>query len=172
MIQTINIINTQNPSSRKRIAVCNLTFETTATEDQVESALEKALPIAFDKIKKNHSPANMAMVMQAAVEMAQEKYPDLYLSDVNDNPAKSKQVGAINFEVAYACIRYFTAKKHFQRESCPLQKCFLIMKEILAPQRNRKYHKNKLSHFYPHLIAREYRPWKTFSHDNLPVSQC
>ena len=34
MIQTINIINTQNPSSRKRIAVCNLTFETTATEDQ------------------------------------------------------------------------------------------------------------------------------------------
>ena len=53
MIQTINIINTQNPSSRKRIAVCNLTFETTATEDQVESALEKALPIAFDKIKKD-----------------------------------------------------------------------------------------------------------------------
>ena len=48
---------------------------------------------------------------------------------------------------------------------------FLIMKEILAPQRNRKYHKNKLSHFYPHLIAREYLPWKTFSHDNLPVSQ-
>ena len=100
MIQTINIINTQNPSSRKRIAVCNLTFETTATEDQVNSALEKALPIAFDKIKKNHSPANMAMVMQVAVEMAQEKYPDLYLSDVNDNPAKSKQAGAINFEVA------------------------------------------------------------------------
>lgn len=100
MIQTINIINTQNPSSRKRITVCNLTFETTATEDQVESALEKALPIAFDKIKKNHSPTNMAMVMQAAVEMAQEKYPDLYLSDVNDNPAKSKQAGAINFEVA------------------------------------------------------------------------
>ena len=98
MIQTINIINTQNPSSRKRIAVCNLTFETTATEDQVKSALEKALPIAFDKIKKNHSPANM--VMQVAVEMAQEKYPDLYLSDVNDNPAKSKQAGAINFEVA------------------------------------------------------------------------
>lgn len=52
MIQTINIINTQNPSSRKRIAVCNLTFETTATEDQVKSALEKALPIAFDKIKR------------------------------------------------------------------------------------------------------------------------
>lgn len=82
MIQTINIINTQNPSSRKRIAVCNLTFETTATEDQVKSALEKALPIAFDKIKKNHSPANMAMVMQVAVEMAQEKYPDLYLATV------------------------------------------------------------------------------------------
>lgn len=100
MIQTINIINNQNPSNRKRIAVCNLTFETEATEDQVKSALEKALPITFDKIKKNHSPANMAMVMQAAVEMAQEKYPDLYLSDVNDNPAKSKQAGAINFEVA------------------------------------------------------------------------
>ena len=100
MIQSINIINTQNPSSRKRIAVCNLTFETTSTEDQVKSALEKALPIAFDKIKQNHSPANMAMVMQVAVEMAQEKYPDLYLSDVNDNPAKSKQAGAINFEVA------------------------------------------------------------------------
>ena len=100
MIQTINIINTQNPSSRKRIAVCNLTFETEATEEQVKSALEIALPIAFDKIKKSNSPANMAMVMQSAVEMAQEKHPDLFLSDVNDDPAKCKQAGAINFEVA------------------------------------------------------------------------
>lgn len=100
MIQTINIINTQNPSSRKRIAVCNLTFETVATEALVKAALEKALPIAFDKVKKNQSPANMAMVMQAAVEMAQEEYPDLYLSDVNDDPTRCKQAGAINFEVA------------------------------------------------------------------------
>ncbi|MGI8276742.1 hypothetical protein ACR0SW_20730 [Blautia wexlerae] len=49
---------------------------------------------------KIHAQVNMATVIQAAVEMAQEKYPDLYLSDVNDNPAKCKQAGSINFEVA------------------------------------------------------------------------
>ena len=54
--------------------------------------------------------------MQAAVEMAQEEYPDLYLSDVNDDPARCKQAGAINFEVASAYIQYFT-KKLFQREN-------------------------------------------------------
>ena len=66
----------------------------------MRSSLGKALSVALDRGMKIHAQVNMATVIQAAVEMAQEKYPDLYLSDVNDNPAKCKQAGSINFEVA------------------------------------------------------------------------
>lgn len=75
-------------------------LKTATKEDQIITSLGKALSVAFDGSRKVHIQANMATVIQAAVEMAQEKYPDLYHSDVNDNPAKCKQAGAINFEVA------------------------------------------------------------------------
>lgn len=41
-----------------------------------------------------------AKEQNVTISIKAKLYPDLYLSDVNDNPAKSKQAGAINFEVA------------------------------------------------------------------------